>query len=382
MTAAASGLRHETSMLTAAAHQMSVAGNAALSAVTDITARAEASVLTLDAAGRIVGTVEIQVDRLTAVAGQAEAHASLLPDAAGYMTAATVRLQAAAEAWQSAPMQLVLPEVAARMEAAASTLDRLDATSSRLEAIVRGLSPEQVQAETLTAIACVSADIAASVRRVEAALSEHEGAWPSVAASIAQVEAAALAVAEASEHSAPGSPRASFLPATFDVETAPAAVIATLRHFDEVACQSEMLLQQAEALAEAVLAGRAPGLPPLLADRYPRTACRTRCNHPPPPLGCHCARPGQRRHGNFRAAPGVNLLVRFVGYHSPATQHGRAGRNVQARESCDEPRDRAGPGSTVSLNMLQETVYVRVLVAQFRTRNVVARIGRFGSPQG
>jgi hypothetical protein len=30
-----------------------------------------------------------------------------------------------------------------------------------------------------------------------------------------------------------------------------------------------MLLQQAEALAEAVLAGRAPGLPALLADRAP-----------------------------------------------------------------------------------------------------------------
>jgi hypothetical protein len=269
MTAAASGLRHETSVLTAAAQQMSAAGNAAVSAVTDITARAEASVASLDTAGRIISTVEIQIDRLAAVAGQAEAQASLLPDAAGSVTAAADRLQAAAEAWQPAPMHVDLPEVAARIEAAASTLDRLDTMSSRLEAIVRGLPPEQDQAETLTAIAGLSADIAVSVRRVEAALSEHEAAWPSVAASIAQVEAAALAVAEAAEHAAPGSPRGSFLPATFDAETAPAAVIATLRHFDEVACQSEMLLQQAEALAEAVLAGRAPGLPPLLADRTP-----------------------------------------------------------------------------------------------------------------
>jgi chromosome segregation ATPase len=269
ITAASAGLRNETSAITAAVEQISAAGTAAAAAVTDVAALAERSGATLDTAGRAMTTaheiVGSQLERLADAARHAEAQASLLPNVADCLTAAAARLQAVEEAWQSAAISNPLPDAVARVEAAAAKLERLDGVSSRLETAVAGLPAEQAQADTLSGL---STDIAASVRRVEAALAEHEALWPSVAESFDRVQAAAAAVAEAaaSQHD---TGRRFALPAGFDVGNAPAAVITTLQHFDEVACQSEMLLQQAEALAEAVLAGRAPGLPALLADRAP-----------------------------------------------------------------------------------------------------------------
>jgi hypothetical protein len=42
-----------------------------------------------------------------------------------------------------------------------------------------------------------------------------------------------------------------------------------LRHLGGIARESEVLLHQAETLAETVLSGHAPALPPLLAERAP-----------------------------------------------------------------------------------------------------------------
>jgi len=49
----------------------------------------------------------------------------------------------------------------------------------------------------------------------------------------------------------------------------PAALDATLLHLGSVEREASLLTQQAEALAEAVLTGKAPSLPPLLAGRAP-----------------------------------------------------------------------------------------------------------------
>jgi hypothetical protein len=234
--AAAAGLRQETSALTTAARQVSAAVNAATSAVTGVAARAETAAASLDAVGRQVSSAsaatEARVERLAAVTQRAETQASLLPDAAKQVTDATARLQ------------LVT-----------------DAAAGKLDSMASALPAEQTRQEMLAAIA----DIGASARRVEGALMEHDRIWPSVVASITQVEAAAAAVAQAAGAGYP-SVRS---PVATDPAQAPADLVATLRHFEEVVSQSQILLQQADALAEAVLSGKTAGLPPDLADRTP-----------------------------------------------------------------------------------------------------------------
>ena len=267
MVAAMEALRVETSVLTAAAQQVSSAGYAAMTAVTDVAARVEVSAASLDTTGRMISVagheVAAQIGHLSEIAGYAEMQASQLPAVAADIAAASARLQAVTEAWRPDAMLTILPEAAARLDAAGPRLDQLDGLSQRLEAIVAGLEAGQGQDAAVATMAVLSTDIGEAVRRVEAALADHEGAWPAVVASIEQIQTAVIAVTQAAaeERMLPG--------ADARLDGLPATLAATLRHFDGVASESEMLLQQTEALAEAVLSGQADNLSPLLVDRAP-----------------------------------------------------------------------------------------------------------------
>ena len=100
--------------------------------------------------------------------------------------------------------------------------------------------------------------------RLETAAARHDTAGDTLVAAMAQVEAARQAVAEAQMGTGPGT-----RPETAIAAEPVAGLAATLRHLGGVADDTELLLRQAEALAETVLAGQAPGLPPLLASRAP-----------------------------------------------------------------------------------------------------------------
>ncbi len=281
LAAAASDLRLETAVLAAAAQQVSSAANAASSAVTDVAVRAEVSAASLDTAGRMMSAagseVGSQIERLAQVARQADGQLSLVTDIATNVAAAAVRLQTMTDSLPAESMLTVLPELAANREAAASGLARLDALSGRLESAMAGLQADPKPDAAMMNLTSLSSEIADAVRRVELAMVSHE----SLAASMAAVEEAAAAVSEA----AAGKPAADAAPtaatnsaaraganrpfAVLAADSPPDALAATLSRLNDVSCQTETLLRQTEVLAEAVINGRAPGLPPLLADRTP-----------------------------------------------------------------------------------------------------------------
>jgi hypothetical protein len=284
LAAAASDLRLETLVLAAAAQQVSSAGTAASSAVADVAVRAEVSAASLDAAGRMMSAagseVGSQIDRLAQVARQADGQLSLATDLAANVAAAAARLQTMTDSLPVESMLTVLPELVASREAAASGLERLDVLSGRLENAIAGLQADPKPDAAMMNLTSLSAEIADAVRRLELAMVSHE----SLAASMAAVEAAAAAVSEAAAEQ-PASPAADAAPmaegnrgartvtrspfAALTEDSPPDALAATLSRLDDVSCQTETLLRQTEVLAEAVISGRAPGLPPLLADRAP-----------------------------------------------------------------------------------------------------------------
>ncbi len=267
MMAAVEAMRIETSALTAAAQHVSSAGQATTEAVTGVAARVEISAGSLDATGRIISAasqeIAAQIGNLTEIAGYTETQALMLPNIAADVAAAAARLQAVTEAWRPDAMLTILPEAAARIDAAVPRLDQLDGLSMRLETVVAGLEAGHAQEAALATMGVLSADIGEAVRRVEAALTDHEEAWPSVIASMAQIQATTVAAAHAAANDK------TLAASEIVADGLPPTLSATLRHFDGVESHTEMLLQQTEALAEAVLSGRAPTLPPLLANRAP-----------------------------------------------------------------------------------------------------------------
>ncbi len=186
-----------------------------------------------------------------------DAIAPALPDAASRLEAATPRLEDLDRL--SLRLETVandLPgDIAARIPAAlADTADKLDAVGTRLETVLGQLPDQDTQNTTLATLTLLTGDIGKSVRRVEAALNQHDGALTSLIDSMSRVQAAAEEVQAV---------RAEPLP---DHET---SLGATLTHLDGVTNQTEQLLRQSEALAEAVMAGRAPALASVLTDRAP-----------------------------------------------------------------------------------------------------------------
>ena len=293
--AAVNGLQLETQALMTAARDIAAMGTTTTAAITDIAARAGSVVGSLDATARLFGTAaedfSTQTKRLGALSGQAEARAALLPEVAAQVTAIVSRLQAIADAISAslaaAPNLDLLETMTARLEnvasqlpaelvgqiadamasgrtdaakhaeAAAPKFDQLEALTQRLETIVVRLPAEEAQEATVATLATLSGDISESVRRVEAALGEHDHALSALVASIKLVQP----------------PPAAATPGDFagviDAGDVGSALAATLSHLDDVSSQTEMLLRQTEALAEAVMEGRAPALSSLLADRAP-----------------------------------------------------------------------------------------------------------------
>ncbi|HET6606258.1 MAG TPA: hypothetical protein VFG62_06295, partial [Rhodopila sp.] len=152
-------------------------------------------------------------------------------------------------------------DVAARIPTTlADTADKLGSASERLETVLARLPGQHP--EDMSRITLLGGDIGESVKRVEAALIEHDGALISLMGSMSRVQAATEDLqAMRSEPAAPAA----------GDET---SLGAALRHLDGVADQSEQLLLQSEALAEAVMTGRASALSSLLADRAPALLAR------------------------------------------------------------------------------------------------------------
>jgi hypothetical protein len=267
MTAAIETMRAEASLLSAAVHHASAVGESATAAMAEAAVRIETSAAALDKTGAAIGTasheVAAQIDHLAGIARYADAQAAHLPEVAAEIAAASARLQTVAEAWRPDALLTLLPEAAARLDAAAPRLDQLDGLSQRLEIAVAGLDAGQTQEAAVATMAVLSKDIGTVVHRIEAALASHEEAWPAVAASVDQLQAAAATVSRltAEEQIVRGQGTT--------LDGVPPALAATLRHCDGVATESELLLQQTEALAEAVLRGNASDISPMLADRAP-----------------------------------------------------------------------------------------------------------------
>ncbi|HET6605228.1 MAG TPA: hypothetical protein VFG62_01085 [Rhodopila sp.] len=256
--------------------------------------------------------LEVLVDRLPGelTSSVSQAIPSGLPEAAARLDAATPVLDTVAQRLEvlasHLPAELAgrlhdvihraLPDTASRLEAMAPRLEHLDRLSQRLETVATQL-PDSVTARipmtlvdtadrlgavgtrletalsrlpdqgsedvsAITTLVALTGDIGESVKRVEAALVEHDGALISLIGSMTRVQAATDDLQAIRPEPAP--------PAIGDETSLGAA----LRHLDGVADQSEQLLLQSEALAEAVMAGRASALSSLLADRAPTLLAR------------------------------------------------------------------------------------------------------------
>jgi hypothetical protein len=183
-----------------------------------------------------------QTERLAGLIEAQEAALERLRSLPADTDAATARLEGAVS---------TLPlEVARRI--AEAVPEGLPDILLRLEEALRRVPGEDAREATVATIASLSGDIGVSVRRVEAALTDHDAALSRLIGSMQAVGAATEEVRAASGGADPG-----------------AALAATLTHLAGVTEQTELLARQTEALAEAVMSGRAPGLSVLIADRTP-----------------------------------------------------------------------------------------------------------------
>jgi uncharacterized phage infection (PIP) family protein YhgE len=301
VAAAVNGLRQETQTLVSVAQQFALSGSATTSAISDVAAHADSAVGSLESIARTIGTagadLATQISRLGDVTDHAGAQMALLPevasqiaaavshlravisamptnlsDAAARMEAATPRLdvlEALGQRLQDVvarlPTELAgqiadavpasLSDTAARLTAAVPRIDHLETLSLRLETITARLPAEAAQEASMARLATLSDTIGETARRVEGALAEHDASLSALVASIKQTQLPHPASAGAD--------------CVVDAADADTALAATLSHLDGVAVQTEMLLRQTEALAEAVMDGRAPGLSMVLADHTP-----------------------------------------------------------------------------------------------------------------
>ena len=268
MTLTMTALRQETSMLCDTAHQISAVSHDAAAAATAITNRIEVSAASLDETRQVITEerheLSAQISRLADIGTQAETQISQLPDVTKDMVAAVAGLQGMADAWPSEASLAILPEVAVRLEAAALGLDRLDGLGLQLENVVDRLRDEPAEKEA------PATDTGASAYQ-SVARNGHDGVRMSVISSIERVQAAAAEVlhAAASQYRIAGQDSAIDDASDAPDDATHDSLASTIRHFDGISKQTEILLQQSEALAEAVISGQAPGLPPLLADRTP-----------------------------------------------------------------------------------------------------------------
>jgi hypothetical protein len=227
---AAEALQREAAILGATKREIADAAHLAIATVSSTVeaavVRLAALIADADADDARQGSASLLEVALEKVAATLVDGASSL-DAAGQRVAAageSVIGQLATDAARGEAARSALSDVVANLTAAAVDL--------RLETFVLTGAAQQMSAAGTAATSAVS-DVA--VR--------------------AEMSASSLDTAGRTMNSASAGP--------------PAALAATLLRLDEVSYQTETLLQQTEMLAEAVISGRAPGLPDLLADRTP-----------------------------------------------------------------------------------------------------------------
>jgi hypothetical protein len=212
---------------------------AAASSVTEAASRADQSTCAFEAANSTLtetaDEMALQIARLAGIAGHAEVQAAVLPSLAAQMAEATGRLQAAAPAFDGV---------------FDGALDGLDRVSMRLAQAVDALAVHDAPASLLARLDGLSAGIGAAIGRIEAALAQQGGTGDALLSGLNQIRASLT------ERAAPMAP---------DIDNPPS----TLHQIDVVARETSVLLQQTEALAEAVVAGQTPGLPPLLTECTP-----------------------------------------------------------------------------------------------------------------
>jgi hypothetical protein len=230
-----------------------------LAAFPEIAARLEATSPRLDQLDALSIRLEHAIAGLPAQDAQSVLVATvsnLSADIAAAVSRVETALSDHDKAGDSPLLAAQMQDTVARLEATAPRLDQLDAISVRLEQAIAGLPAGDAQTVLVATISNLSADIATAINRVETALTDHDKAGAALLETVARVQAAATQAAQAAEPDP--------LP-----EGVPVVLAATLRDLDGMASQSETLLKQTEALAEAVLKGLAPTLPSLLGDRTP-----------------------------------------------------------------------------------------------------------------
>ena len=180
--------------------------------------------------------------RVASAAGQAEAAIGGLPGLASEIATAVGGLERETCVLTAAARQMALTglDATARVELSAASLD----ASGR-------------------ALGVAGDALLSQFDRLQTAVTRHDHAGHAVVAAMARVEAASEEVARA----------AGRRPADLQISDDQAATAASLEsavlQLGGVARDAEILLRQTEALAEAVLAGDAPALPPSLGGRAP-----------------------------------------------------------------------------------------------------------------
>ncbi len=203
-------------------------------AIADAAARAESGVAGLDSASRVLcaaaAEAAAQIERLGGLANDTEGRLAVL--------------------------QTVGSAIGETVEGLSALGRQLEQATVALPAAVASLADhaasEPAQAASLATLAGLPEKFRDAAARLESAIARQDGASVILESAMTRVQGAFEAVAQASR------------PAPEQD-----ALGATLQHLGGVEQAAVLLLQQAEALAEAVLDGRAPELPGVLAERTP-----------------------------------------------------------------------------------------------------------------
>jgi hypothetical protein len=207
----------------------------------------------------VLRDLEMQVDRLMHTTGWDDARHGLLSSLTDQLTAASARVNAAAESCSEKIVQQIAPELA-----------RLGELGERIAGWIVGVPSITVSVSDVEQIGQIiadgnlahlrdlSAEITHAVHRLEAASANHVAANDGMATSAAMVAAAVEAVRDAQ-----------LLAAGPTLSGGPTQLSQTLRYIGTVEREADLLLRETESLAEAVLSGASPEIPDMLTARTP-----------------------------------------------------------------------------------------------------------------
>jgi hypothetical protein len=240
------GIRLETAAMADAARTVAARAEQAtdiMAAIPDLVARLDGAADRVRQEAAVLGSVGQGIAETGAQVG-AELH-----DAAGQVV-----LAAAAADIRREETQVVLASLPRLTESLADAAAALRRDAAQAEQSVATLPPLiSALGSVGAAMAALPGELSSVMARLEDAAVRHDAAGETLIAAMAKVETARQAVAAAEA----------------DARADQGDLVATLRHLAGVSGETELLARQAEALAESVLSGKAPALPPLLAARAP-----------------------------------------------------------------------------------------------------------------